>query len=547
MSTRLPRHGARAGILLLLATGACADEREDLVRKTIGPSGGLISSHDDVLTLVFQPGALDREYDVEIFPSDEPPLIFGQAYRVKPDVELAVDVEVTYRRVLPNNVDGVAVAAIRLDDYTAQMGHWVALPRLSIDEPSGSVLASDHQLSLYYGMLERGGGSTSAGTSGPTSGPTSDPTDDPTGGATASTTDEPTTAGPTCGDDVAEGDEVCDGSDLGDNTCQAEGFDGGELACAADCSAFDTRGCLMAVCGDGIAVGDEPCDGIDVADATCMSEGFDSGTVACNDDCTIDTAGCGICGNNQIDGAEGCDGAWLFETCQTLGYDSGETSCAVDCTVDVTGCGLCGNDTIDGTEFCDGLDLSGTTCAALGFTAANDLACAESCATYDYTGCGVQVYEVSAGSSMLMASNRFRGNGYIAASTGLLTDFEVYLDVAAPCDLDFYVWEGPAFGGPHVQVARTTVTAGPGLNYYSAGIPLVPITSGLYYILGVGWNCQATYYWDSTGTYAGADGGLGAAHVGYTDNSYPGASDMYVPPGNGGPATVYPQRVHYGT
>ena len=145
------------------------------MRKTIGPSGGLISSHDDVLTLVFQPGALDREYDVEIFPSDEPPLIFGQAYRVKPDVELAVDVEVTYRRVLPNNVDGVAVAAIRLDDYTAQMGHWVALPRLSIDEPSGSVLASDHELSLYYGMLERGGGSTSAGTSGPTSGPTSAP------------------------------------------------------------------------------------------------------------------------------------------------------------------------------------------------------------------------------------------------------------------------------------------------------------------------------------------------------------------------------------
>lgn len=144
------------GALLLLAAGGC-DEPEEVVRKTIGPAGGLVSSHDEVLTLAFLPGALTREHEIVIFPSDEPPLVFGPAYRVKPDIELAVDVEVTYKRVLPNDTDGVAVAAIRLDDYGAEMGHWEPLPRLSLHLPSGSVIANDYELSLYYGMLDTSG------------------------------------------------------------------------------------------------------------------------------------------------------------------------------------------------------------------------------------------------------------------------------------------------------------------------------------------------------------------------------------------------------
>lgn len=208
---------------MLLAAGGCADEREDLVRKTIGPAGGLVSSHDEVLTLVFQPGALEHEEEIEIFPSDEPPLVFGPAYRVRPNIELAVDVEVTYRRVLPANTDGVAVAAIRLGDYTEEMGHWVPLPRLSIDEASGAVLASDSELSLYYGMLEFGGGATTQTTNDPTEGDPTDPTGgdategDPTEGATSEPTGgtetDPTNAtdptGEGCGNGSAEPGEIC--------------------------------------------------------------------------------------------------------------------------------------------------------------------------------------------------------------------------------------------------------------------------------------------------------------------------------------------------
>jgi hypothetical protein len=51
-----------------------------------------------------------------------------------------------------------------------------------------------------------------------------------------------------CGNDVIEGDEVCDGSDLGGETCQSQGFDGGTLACNGDCQGFDTSGCTTGTC-----------------------------------------------------------------------------------------------------------------------------------------------------------------------------------------------------------------------------------------------------------------------------------------------------------
>ncbi|MCA9655815.1 MAG: VCBS repeat-containing protein [Myxococcales bacterium] len=208
--------------LALLAT-ACADDPPDLVRKTIGPGGGLVSSHDDVLSIVFLPGALTRDQEIEIFPSDEPPPIFGPAYRVRPDIELMVDVEVSYSRALPANASGVAVAAIHLEDYSNEEGHWVALPRLALHEESSTVIAYDSELALYYGMLESGGSSvttssTSMGPGGPDdsgdtggTGVTGD--DDPTAGTNPSDPTDPSdpTAGG-CGDGTAEPGELCFGT-----------------------------------------------------------------------------------------------------------------------------------------------------------------------------------------------------------------------------------------------------------------------------------------------------------------------------------------------
>jgi hypothetical protein len=87
---------------------------------------------------------------------------------------------------------------------------------------------------------------TSTGVAPTSSGETS------AGPSTSSETSEPTTAvtsgetgpQPTCGDGAIDGDEACDGAELGGKTCVDvdESFVGGELACAADCT-YDTSAC----------------------------------------------------------------------------------------------------------------------------------------------------------------------------------------------------------------------------------------------------------------------------------------------------------------
>lgn len=367
-------------------------------------------------------------------------------------------------------------------------------------------------------------------------------------GATESVDDSTTGPGIVCGDGMVEGDEICDGAEIGEETCVTQGFDGGELGCMSDCTGYDTSACLTAVCGDGVAVGKEPCDGQDTAEATCRSEGFDSGTLVCTKDCTaFDTSGCGLCGNNQVDGAEPCDGVWLQgQTCETQGFTSGTIACAAGCEFDTTGCGLCSNGLIDGDELCDGAELGGSDCTTLGFTA-GELLCQADCVSFDVYGCGVQQFDVSAPTVNGTAATRFRGNGYVADGDGVLVDFGVYLGLAAPCDLDFYVYEAPMYGGPYTQVARTTVPAAAGTDYYMAGIPLVPVTAGSYYVLGVGWTCSVTSYWNSSGAFAGADAGVGLFNVSHWDNAYPGPSDAYLPPNVGPLTTVYAQRVFFGT
>ena len=96
---------------------------------------------------------------------------------------------------------------------------------------------------------------------------------------------------PYCGSNVIEGEETCDGSDLGGQTCTSLGFDGGTLACGAQCDEFDTSGC--STCGNGVIEGGETCDGTDLGGHTCVSQGFSGGTLACQASCDgFDTSAC---------------------------------------------------------------------------------------------------------------------------------------------------------------------------------------------------------------------------------------------------------------
>lgn len=111
---------------------------------------------------------------------------------------------------------------------------------------------------------------------------------------------------PVCGNGVAESGEWCDATDLAGADCSSLGYDGGTLACGADCT-LDETGCTR--CGDGVidAGSGEQCDASELGGATCTSLGLDGGTLGCDDACAFDLSSCLGCGNGVVEGGEGCD------------------------------------------------------------------------------------------------------------------------------------------------------------------------------------------------------------------------------------------------
>lgn len=168
----------------------------------------------------------------------------------------------------------------------------------------------------------------------------------------------PTVVPPQCGNDIREGTEVCDGTDLNGETCLTQGFASGTLACNAGCTAFDTS--LCTTCGDGVVNNGEDCDGSQLNGETCQSLGHDAGTLSCTAGCTYDESACVdyVCGNDQQEGTEDCDGSDLNgQDCASLGLGTGTLGCTPTfCTFNTSGCSMppvCGNGTQEPGEQCD--------------------------------------------------------------------------------------------------------------------------------------------------------------------------------------------------
>lgn len=163
-----------------------------------------------------------------------------------------------------------------------------------------------------------------------------------------------------CGNGELDGDEECEGSDVGGMTCGDVNAGVGDLSCDAATCTFDTSAC--GACGDGIVQNPrEECDGEELADATCGALGFTGGNLSCAANCQLDTAEC--------------------EGEQVGGGDDGGTGT----TAPGTGPGFCGDGLRNNGEACEGGDLGGASCSSLGM-GSGVLHCDFSC-EYDTTSC----------------------------------------------------------------------------------------------------------------------------------------------------------------
>lgn len=249
---------------------------------------------------------------------------------------------------------------------------------------------------------------------------------DPNPDVTPTNPNDPNSFPNPCGNGVLDDGEECDGPDLAGQDCEGLGFDEGRLACGADCT-FNTGGCRNegdGFCGDGLINGVEACDGDRLLGRTCLTQGFTGGTLVCAEDCTLDTSGCvrdgdPVCGDGVRTGDEQCDGAFVAgESCESLGAGTGTLGCGADCNYDLAGCPepevcddtldndgdggadcgdrdclgfpgcpVCGDGVAEGVESCDGDDLGAATCAGEGF-ATGTIACTPTC-ELDTTACRI--------------------------------------------------------------------------------------------------------------------------------------------------------------
>jgi len=214
---------------LALGASACRDASDpELARGTIGPGGGSLSSIDSILTIAILPDALEESIELTIERSVDPPDVFGPAFRVTPNVPLAIPATISYRFPLPEDTSETAVGYVDPADYAAGDGRWRPLPVLSLDPAQKLVTASDAQLSLYYALLSDTPIAPPDSTGDPDTsvGPTTDPTgqtdtdgntsSDP--GATTGTTTDPTdpTVDPSTSSDGGESSSSDDATGPGD-------------------------------------------------------------------------------------------------------------------------------------------------------------------------------------------------------------------------------------------------------------------------------------------------------------------------------------------
>ncbi|MFC1612647.1 malectin domain-containing carbohydrate-binding protein, partial [Patescibacteria group bacterium] len=230
-----------------------------------------------------------------------------------------------------------------------------------------------------------------------------------------------TKTGGFCGDEIKNGPEQCDTSDLGGKNCidfglfELTGLHAGtSLMCTSDCS-FDVSKCAGSICGDGRIDGNEVCDsgGIDGASAyfdgkTCETEGFNFGNLSCENDCMeINIDNCTQCTQSYCDSQPVsschhvvCESTGCVTHTDTNGTPCGSSGSGYTCDNGICQAPLptCGDGIKNGDEECDGSDLGNQSCSDFGLVDGT-LACNPNTCMVNTSYCFAPTYRVNAGGS----------------------------------------------------------------------------------------------------------------------------------------------------
>jgi hypothetical protein len=380
----------RIAVILLasLAAGSCSESSNgdtgcgsDCRLETIGPGGGTLASVDQLLSVEIPAGALSEDVEVTIKPADDAPAgAIGTVYELGPaGTQFAepVAIRIDYA---DENLGDVEPWTLSLSIY--ESGEWIPLSAMDLDLESSSISGQTLHFS-YVGLTppetvgnilicgtvcEEGYypfSRTCASQCGSDTGnanytncqrihlshaiiftcgicPTLYSTAERTEGLARCGTDESSgcngyngsTCIRTCGDQTIDADEECDGSQLGDASCESLGFEGGLLGCTSLCT-LDTSDCS---CPAGFSC---------TVDSDCTPEATAGMCGTNNCTCVLQNQECGSicvqisneCGNGIIDAGEDCDGNDLGgETCRTLESLAGYLRCSAACSYDTTYC-----------------------------------------------------------------------------------------------------------------------------------------------------------------------------------------------------------------
>jgi hypothetical protein len=167
-----------------------------------------------------------------------------------------------------------------------------------------------------------------------------------------------------CGDLICPASSICVDGILCATQPELDACRGAGLADGATCRAppagdgYCSHGaCVPDVCGDNIIEGNEVCDG-QLVTKTCQDLNYYYGSTACTAQCALDLSGCsGRCGDTivQADQGEDCDGAPPAFDCTDVGYDFGALACHA-CTADsIHSCSRFGWRKVGASDFSDQL------------------------------------------------------------------------------------------------------------------------------------------------------------------------------------------------